>query len=252
MRVVVTRARRQAGALGRLLGERGARVLYVPVIEIAPPRTWAAVDAVLQRVATHQFDWVVFTSANSVATVLGRPSALDALRAARVAAVGPATGAALESRGRPPDLMPQEHTAVALAAALGPGPGRVLLLRAAGAPSEIVDTLRAAGWTPEEVGAYRNVVAGRTETAREVSAGNFDAVTFTSGSTARGFAVVVGPPEALGLGPTGTKVVACIGPATAAAARASGYGVDVVAREHSSPGLVAALAAHMARSRMAP
>jgi uroporphyrinogen-III synthase len=252
VRVVVTRAPHQAGALGRLLVERGAEVLYVPVIEIAPPQTWDAIDAVVRRAARHHFRWVVFTSANSVPIILGRPSAPDALRATRVAAVGPATAAALENLGRPPDLVPQEHTAVAVAAALGPGPGRVLLPRAEGAPSEIVDALRAAGWTPEEVGAYRNVVAGRSESAREVETGNFDAVTFTSSSTARSFAVVVGPPEPLGLGPTGAKVVACIGPATAADARAVGYGVDVVALEHSAPGLVDALAAHMGRSRMAP
>jgi uroporphyrinogen III methyltransferase/synthase len=252
VRVVVTRARHQAGVLGRLLTERGAGVLYVPVIEIAPPKTWDAIDAAVRRAAAGDFEWVVFTSANAAAAVVGRNGAPEALRATRVAAVGPATAAVLGGLGRPPDLVPQEFTAVAAATALGPGPGRVLLPRAAGAPPDIVVALRAAGWTVEDVGAYRNVVAGPAESAHVVEAGDFEAVTFTSGSAARNFAAVVGPPEPLGLGPGGAKVVACIGPQTAAAARAAGYGVDVVALEHTASGLVDALATHLGRTRMAP
>lgn len=252
VRVVVTRARHQAGALARLLQERGAHVLFVPVIEIAPPASWDSVDAALRRVAAGAFDWVVFTSANAVEMVLGRDGGPDALRAARVAAVGRATAGALAEGGRPADLVPPTFTAAAVAAAVGAGPGRVLLPRAEEAPRALVEALRAAGWDAQEIAAYRNVVARRSEAVDVVEAGEFDAVTFTSGSTARNFRAVVGPPSALGLAPGGSKVVACIGPQTASAARTAGYAVDVVAPQHTASGLVDALADHLARTRMAP
>jgi uroporphyrinogen-III synthase len=252
VRAVVTRARHQSGALARLLQERGASVLFVPVIEIAPPRSWNAIDAALRRAAAGEFDWVVLTSANAVETVLGRPRAPDALDATRVAAVGRATAGALAERGLRADLVPPAFTGSSLATALGRGPGRVLLPRAEDAPPALVQALRAAGWDPEDVAAYRNVVAARSRAADLVQAGEFDAVTFTSGSTARNFAAVVGSPSALGLAPGGPKVVACIGPQTASVARAAGYAVDVVAPEHTAAGLVDALTDHLAQTRMAP
>jgi uroporphyrinogen-III synthase len=249
---VVTRARHQAGALARLLEDRGGRVLFVPVIEIAPPASWEPVDAALCRVAARAFDWVVFTSANAVEMVLGRGGGPDALRATRVAAVGGATAGALAEGGRPADLVPPTFTAAAVAASLGAGPGRVLLPRAEEAPRIWVEALRAAGWDAREIAAYRNVVAARSEAADLVEAGEFDVVTFTSGSTARNFSAVVAPPSALGLAPGGSKVVACIGPQTASVARTAGYAVDVVAPEHTASGLVEALTDHLARPRMAP
>ena len=64
-----------------------------------------------------------------------------------------------------------------------------------------------------------------------------DAVTFTSSSTVTGWLELFGrelvPP-----------VVGCIGPITAATARAAGIPVDFAASEHSIPGLVAALVAY--------
>ncbi|MDQ3955901.1 MAG: uroporphyrinogen-III synthase, partial [Actinomycetota bacterium] len=51
----------------------------------------------------------------------------------------------------------------------------------------------------------------------------------------------------LGLNPGGFKVVVCVGPQTAQAARDVGMKVDVVAREHTDEGLVDALQSHLAR-----
>ena len=252
VRVVVTRARHQASALARLLRRQGAHVLLVPVIDIAPPESWAPLDAALGRAAAGDLDWIVFTSANAVEAVLDREGAPGALRSTRVAAVGRATAGALEERGRRADLVPSTFTGSSLASALGAGGGSVLVPRAEEAPRTIVEALLAAGWAVQEVTAYRNIVARRSKDADVVSGGEFDAVTFTSGSTARNFAAVVGPPGALGLAPGGSKVVACIGPQTATVARASGYAVDVVAPEHTASGLVAALTDHLVRTRMAP
>ncbi|MFN2488668.1 MAG: uroporphyrinogen-III synthase [Actinomycetota bacterium] len=245
VRVVVTRAAHQASSLAGALEELGAEVIYLPVISIAPPSAPAELDAGLRRLDGGTYAWVLFTSANGVARVFERLDALALGVGARIGAVGGATKGALERRGVTPELVPDAFTAAALAAALGRGSGRVLLPRVEGAPSALPDSLRASGWSPEELAAYRNVPAPWSPELETVRGMRFDAVTFLSGSAARGFVTLVAPPEALELAPgqAARRVVACIGPETAATARAAGLRVDVVATEHSARGLALALAA---------
>ena len=63
-RIVVTRTRKQAGSLSRLLRDLGADVFELPTIRIEPP-TDLREFAELVRDA-HTYDWVVFTSPNGV------------------------------------------------------------------------------------------------------------------------------------------------------------------------------------------
>ena len=58
--VVVTRAAEQAGRFVALLEEAGARILQAPAIVIAPPASWAPLDAALAELG--RFTWVIFTS----------------------------------------------------------------------------------------------------------------------------------------------------------------------------------------------
>src|SRR5205807_9642355 len=120
-----------------------------------------------------------------------------------------------------------------LVEAFPPGQGRVLLPRAAVARDVLVEGLAAKGWGVNVVSAYRTRPAEPSASAL-AEAGKADAITFTSSSTVTNFLQVAGldavPP-----------VVACIGPVTAATARAAGLTVDVVAAEHTIDGLVHAL-----------
>jgi uroporphyrinogen-III synthase len=248
LRIVVTRARRQTGALSEHLEELGAEVIEMPVIEIADPESWAELDQSIRLLAEGFFKWVVFTSGNSVEKVFERiaHASLDARAFGRskVAAVGSTTAALLMQHGIRADLVPPQFTAAAVAEALGRGSGRILLPRVEGAPPDVVDALSSNGWNVREVAAYRNLPAGAdTPGASAVATRRFDVVTFTSASTVRNFLAVAGSPESLGLeaGSTGNRSVACIGPVTANAAAEAGLRVDVVAEEHSVPGLVRAL-----------
>jgi uroporphyrinogen-III synthase len=243
VRVVVTRPEHHAHTLGAQLKALGARVIYVPVIAIAPPESWDGLDAGLARLAAGVYEWVLFTSPSAVDPVCDRVDA-GALRGVRVWAVGRTTGSLLESRGASPELVPETATSVALARALGPGTGAVLTPRVEGAPGAMVAVLRDNGWTVDEVIAYRNVPADPTPECARVREGRFDAVTFTSGSAARRFIELVAAPADLGLAPgqPPDKTVVCIGPETAAAALSAGFRVDVVAREHSAQGVADALA----------
>lgn len=249
-RVVVTRARHQAGRLGDLLEEVGASIVYFPTIEILDPPSWEELDLSLRKLADGLYTWVIFTSANGVDKLFQRLDHADldarAFGRTRVAAVGATTAEALRAHGIRADFMPEKFTGETLAETMGRGVGRVLIPRAAVAPPEMVEVLDAAGFVTEEVVAYRNVPASAdTPEAKDVAAGNFDIVTFTSGSTVHSFVEIIGPPRNLGLGSDDPveRVVACIGPKTAAAARLQGFRLDVVADEHTARGLVDAIVA---------
>jgi uroporphyrinogen-III synthase len=248
LRVVVTRSPERSGSLGEALTSAGAEVVYLPTISIADPESFAPLDLALRRLAEGLYTWAVFTSANAVVKVFERleVAGLDARAVGRtkVAAVGPVTAAALVEKGIRADLQPEEATGESLAAAIGRGPGQVLVPRAEGAPEHLIEALRGAGWIPDEVIAYRTLAHSGGGAARDaVRAGAFDVLTFASGSAARSFAEQIAPPAQLGLAreSPSARLVVCIGPQTAAVAEAAGFRVDLVAAEHTALGLTAAL-----------
>jgi uroporphyrinogen III methyltransferase/synthase len=243
LRVAVTRASAQAGALTTALRERGAHVVEAATIRIEDPSSFEDLDTAIAHVSDYQ--WIAFTSANAVDHFFARleESKKDAraLGGIRIAAVGSATATALREHAIAPDFIPENFTGRALAADLGEGSGRLLLPRVSGGPSGLVDALEEAGWKVDEVAAYRNVPADPDDpVVADVLAGKFDVMTFTSASTVRNLAAL-GSPEALGLGPEGPRRVACIGPATAEEARSLGFSIDAVAEPHTIGGLIAAV-----------
>jgi uroporphyrinogen III methyltransferase / synthase len=245
--VLVPRARDQASEFSALLRARGAEPLEVPTIEIRPVTSTAALDQAIERLAAGRFDWVVLTSVNGVAAVRVRSGALGhgpaALGQTRVAAVGPATEAALRDWGVTPDLVPEVATADALGQAFptrswAPSrPGRVLLARADLANPELAVTVRGKGWETAEVVAYHTVPVGTLDPSarRRLDGGEVDWVAFTASSTVQGFVRGYGGP------PPPDVRVAAIGPVTAGAARSAGIRVAATATEHTIPGLVAAI-----------
>jgi uroporphyrinogen III methyltransferase/synthase len=239
--VLVPRARDQAGDFSALLRARGAEPLEVPTIEIRPVAAPAELDRAVEDLAAGRHDWVVLTSVNGVAALRARAEALGhgptALAKANVAAVGPATEAALRDWGVVPDLVPEAATTAALGRAFPPGPGAVLLARADLANPELGVLLRAKGWTTTEVVAYHTVPVGSLDPAarRRLDRGEVDWVAFTASSTVEGFLRGYGGPP-----PPGVRVAA-IGPVTADTARSAGIRVAATAAEHTIGGLVAAI-----------
>ncbi|RJO62887.1 MAG: uroporphyrinogen-III C-methyltransferase [Dehalococcoidia bacterium] len=241
MRVMVTRARRQASMLSRLLAERGAVPVELPAIDIKPVSDTTEIDRAIQNAAEYQ--WLVFTSSNGVEAFFQRLHALRldgrALAGLRIAVIGPATAAALSGNGISADYCPTVFTNEALLdgfRGLGIGGQHLLLPRADIADRALSDGLAALGAIVHEVVAYRTTPAVETaeETSRLLAAGEIDLVTFTSSSTVNNLmAALDGVAGKL----AGMKV-ACIGPKTAATARAAGLTVDIEAAEQTMPGLV--------------
>ena len=100
LRVLVTRPAHQADTLCRLIEKAGGEALRLPLLSIEPI-TPALAARQLER--ARGFDWWVFTSANAVR----QARALDPGDwPGGLAAVGPATAAALEAAGRAQVLAP--------------------------------------------------------------------------------------------------------------------------------------------------
>jgi uroporphyrinogen-III synthase len=233
--ILVTRPAEQAGSLVRALERRGARALVAPTIRLVPARS-AALTGALKDLTAGRFEWITLTSRATVDVLRDRLASPRDVRA-HVAAIGEGTAAAFRRWARrPPDLQPATFTTAALARAFSQGSGRVLCARADIAPEGLEEALARKGWDAVRVDAYRTIFA--TTLPRgvrdDLARGRVDAVTFTSASTVRGFV------NATGAAP-GTSTFVCIGPVTAAAARAASLRPAAVARPHTIEGLVAAL-----------
>jgi uroporphyrinogen-III synthase len=242
---MVTRAAHQAGKLSESLRALGAEPVEVPVLEIRPPESFAAMDAALLVLA--DYDWLILTSANTVRALAERAAALGMSLSQgtglKVAAVGEATAAAARDVGFLITLIPESYVAESLSDALiGHVSGqRILLARAAVARDVIPDALRAGGAHVDVVDAYRNVMPEAAPAQlRQALAGGIDAATFTSSSSVTH---LEGAARAAGVAwPFVGVAAASIGPITSATLRETGWEPAVEANPSDIPGLVAAVA----------
>jgi uroporphyrinogen III methyltransferase/synthase len=241
-RIVVTRTRKQAGALSAKLRDLGADVIELPTIRIEPPTNLRQFAELVQD--AHMYDWIVFTSANGVDAFFDLFFKLyDDVReigGAKIAAIGPATARRVRDFHFHVDLQPEEFVAEAVARQFQELGGlenlRVLLARAEQARDVLPKSLSTLGAIVDEGFAYRTVPETRdlTGARQRLLDEGADLITFTSSSTVENFL-------ALGLPwPQGMKV-ASIGPITSKTARQSGLTVDVEARRHDIDGLVQAI-----------
>jgi uroporphyrinogen III methyltransferase/synthase len=239
-RIVVTRAREQAGALSALLHNLGAEAIELPTIEIQPAADYTPLDDALANL--RDYGWLVFTSANGVRFFLDRLDRSNSdLRAieGRICAIGPATREALERFHLKVDCMAEEYVAEGLLKALAAydlTEVRVLIARAAVARDLLPTELARRGARVDVVETYRTAApADLAQRALAAFSRKPDWITFTSSSTVRNLVNAAGA-EAL-------REVKCasIGPITTATLRQNGIPVVVEASTYTVPGLVQAL-----------
>ena len=241
-RIVVTRTRRQAGALTSSLRRLGADVLELPTIRIEPPKDLFEFGQLVQD--SHTYDWLVFTSPNGVNAFFEMFYKIfnDAreIGGARIAAIGPATAARVREFHLHVDLQPEEYVAEAVVQAFKKDGSienlKILLARAEQARDVLPAELTKLGAIVDEAIAYRTVpetedMSGALARFNEEGA---DLITFTSSSTAENFMALK-----LAL-PAGIKT-ASIGPVTSKTMRSLGLAVDAEAKRYDISGLVAAI-----------
>ncbi|MSQ42225.1 MAG: uroporphyrinogen-III C-methyltransferase [Dehalococcoidia bacterium] len=250
-RVLVTRTRGQASTLVELLRAEGAVPVVLPAIELERRADPAAVWSSLARLRAGGYAWAVFTSANAAEVYLDLIAECGAdaraFAGCRLCAIGPATARALAARGLRADLVAEQAAGEGVVAALraqGIAGASVLLPRAEGGPDALPAGLREAGASVDELPLYLSAppATAPPKALALVRAGKIDAVTFTSSSTVRNLAALLGGD----LSPLRGATIACIGPMTAQAAAEAGLPPQVVAEEQSVAGLVAALRAQLA------
>jgi uroporphyrinogen-III synthase len=242
-RILITRAKKQAGSLAALLRGEGATVIQIPSIEIRPPSSYAALDFALLELDT--YDWLILTSVNGVEALFARLAKLrqrpNALQHLKIAAIGPATRRTIEERRLKVDVMPREYVAESVVRSLRRRVKgkRVLLVRAKVARDVIPEQLRRAGASVDVVEAYETVVP--KDSARRLKAAlaghRPHVITFTSSSTVRNFMTLAGKSKLSGI------QLASIGPVTSATLRELGHKPSISAREYTMAGLVKAIVA---------
>jgi len=244
MRILVTRPIQQAQTLSEKLRQLGATTVELPTIEIVPVENTDRLDRAVKSL--DKYDWVIFTSVHGVQFLLKRMAevkiALETLDKVKVAAIGPATAAALKRVLKKPDYMPTEYLSGKIVEGLGEVKGkRILLPRADIASKKLPALLRERGALVEEVVAYRTVIPRdlTAERLKSILAERVDLVTFTSPSTVRNLARVLGAGELERF--LRNVKVACIGPITVQATKEVGIEVDIVARTHTIDALVEAI-----------
>ncbi|BCX88711.1 hypothetical protein MIN45_P1080 [Methylomarinovum tepidoasis] len=177
-RVLVTRPEHQAENLCRLLRARGAEPWPCPMLRLAPlpppsPAWWQG------------YDWLIFVSANAVR--FARDAGLPARIAAKVAAIGRATAAALEkSRLTVACQAPPPYTSESLLTL--PvwdeiGGRRVLIVRGRGGRPELGQALARRGAEVACAELYRRLPPAPESVTRlhEGLAAGLDAVLVSSG-----------------------------------------------------------------------
>lgn len=195
-RIVVTRAREQAGQLTRMLEDNGAEVIELPFIEVKPKFDEKLVSEVFAGIAV--YEWVIFTSANGVKTFFDLfYKAYDDIRCLgpmRIAAVGAATAKEIEKHKLKVDLIPTKANADSLVTELIENEGmesvQVLVITGNQNREALVQRLESEGRAiVDTLPLYQT---SKTDLANEPAAARYreqgaNAVLFTSSSTVKSF-----------------------------------------------------------------
>lgn len=232
-RIVVTRAREQAGRLSSLLRAQGADVIELPFIQVKTKFDPSVLTEVFAEMAV--YEWIVFTSANGVRIFFElffkAYSDIRCLGPMRIAAVGRATAEAIEAHRLKVDLVPEKANGEALVTELieNTGVDSMKMLVVTGNLNRetiagrlekegraIVDTLPLYTTTKADLSEHPN--------AKRYCEEGADAILFTSASTVQSFKE---QQKALLLRPDARQpAYGSIGPMTSKALKAQSLNVD--------------------------
>lgn len=195
-RIVVTRAREQAGQLTKMLESQGAEVLELPFIQVKTDFDPTTLSEVFAGIAV--YEWIVFTSSNGVKAFFELfYKAYDDIRCLgpmRVAAVGSATAREIRKHNIKVDIIPKKATADALATELIENEGvesiKMLIVTGNQNREDLVNRLETEGRAIiDTLPLYKTTQTDLSDSpiAADFRAKGADAVLFTSSSTVNSF-----------------------------------------------------------------
>ncbi len=242
----------KAEKLSTGLKKLGAEVYLFQAIEVRELPDQAILDSALMKL--HQYAWIIFTSVHAVRAVARRMEALGlegpSTIPGQVCAIGPATAAALEEAHFSVALVPKEHAAEGIVAALEAQPGglrafqgeRVLLPRAREARDVLPDALTAAGADVDIIPCYETVVGRPDEKlVSQLGSGAPDLLVFTSSSTVSNFIEILGDDVARPV--LSQACVAALGPIVAGTLESYGRKPDILPGASTIENLLESIAA---------
>jgi uroporphyrinogen III methyltransferase/synthase len=246
LRITTTRSKHQSAELTDQLTRLGAIVTECPMIEIAPPSSWEALDSAIGKINT--YDWLIFTSANAVGYFFARlkvgvPSGL------KICAVGKATAARISDFGLSADLLPEINQSEGVFAALSKKIGqenltktRFLFPRAKYGRDYLIDELRKSGVEIDLAEAYQTIRPDYdAETVLNLLNHETDIIVFTSPSTVHNLAELIGNDRLRSV--LQNIVVVCIGPTTGQAAIEKELSVSIQPENQSVEDLIESIIA---------
>ena len=252
-RILVTRAANQASQFTDLLTCRGAVVIEMPTLAIAPPTSWKMLDQAIADLSN--YDWLILTSANAVESFFGRLQQAGkdsrALYSLNVAVVGRKTAELLANYGIVPDLVPTEFVADALVKAFVTEnhvltDKKMLFPRVESGGREIlVEQLQQHGAIIEAIAAYESVCPETIDAAalHAIQNQRLDAIAFASSKTVKNFCQLLdrAAPRDTWQSWISTVKIASIGPQTSKTCYELIGRVNCEALEYTLDGLVEAI-----------
>ncbi|MBW7897526.1 Uroporphyrinogen-III C-methyltransferase [Candidatus Brocadiaceae bacterium B188] len=252
--IVVTRSREQASEFADQLYELGAQVIEFPTIEISKPDAIQPLDEAINNLQS--YNWLVFTSINGVDAFFQRlfeqGKDIRDLKGLKVCAIGPATEDGIKKYYIKVDCRPPKFVAESVVEELKKlttiKGEKFLLPRADIARSFLPEELQKLGGKVTDLVAYKTIMAQprNVNLADKIRNGEIDIITFTSSSTVRNFAELIGKRDLLALNEN--VKFASIGPITTQTAEEMGLRVTIKANEYTISGLISAILENVAVS----
>jgi len=234
-RIVVTR--QKGGALSELLKKTGAQVIHFPTIKIK--------DRHKKLKDIDNFDWLVFTSSNTVRFFKNNLKKIP--KNTKVACIGPVTRKHLQGLGIKADLMPKVFSSAGLIAEFKKfnlAGKQILIVRSDKGSKLLSQNLSGLGARVKEFYAYRIVPAKPDikNFLKELKRG-IDIITFLSSESARNFIRILGNARIQSLRKKLLKDVkiASLGLETSNTLKSLRWRVDIQPKEFTIDALVRAI-----------
>lgn len=232
----------------------GANVIPFPTLEIEPPESWDSFDAVLPVI--DEFDYLVFTSVNSVRMFKRRSREINAaikFEKIKVIAVGKKTASVCETEGIPVNIIPKEFSGTGIVnelAGYNLVGKKIFIPSSAIARKELPEALRENGAEVVTAVVYQVGLPSAEVTRTAIEAINIqkpDMFIFSSPSTFRNFLEIMNISE-----PNKyfcSFLIGAIGPTTKEEIEKHLVRVDIMPEEYTMEALAKAAAAYFSDNR---
>ena len=246
IRILVTRSRTQSSKLKSKLFDLGAEVIELPMIEVTELEDYAELDEALESIRS--FNWMFFTSANSVESVFKRlhvqgKDSRD-LSNIKIMAIGDATRDKLLNNGIKADFIPVKSASEQVVKELSVfewEDTRIFIPASNIARTVIKEGLSGLGAEVLQIAAYNNGVPEEiSHRATDVLKEGVDVITFASSSTVDNLVDILKEEKHL----IDRSFNVSIGPTTSKTANERDVKISVEAKDPSIESMIDSLLSH--------